>query len=110
MNNISHNHEAVVANKDVKEGGVDGITLPYIKNMSHDGRDEAFDVFALPGSTGINGLKSVMGRKNAVAMARRYLSNPQAKFKMKPAMEALADKIVTRIECSMRDDRSIMGA
>ena len=110
MNNINHNYESSVANKDVKEGGVDGITLTYINNTSHNGKDEAFDVFALPGSTVINGLKSITGRKNAVAMARRYLSNPKATFKMKPAIEALADKIVTRIECSMRDDSSIMGA
>ena len=103
MNDINHKHEAVVASKDVKEGGVDGITLPYIENIGRSGSDE-YDVFALPGR------KSVTGRKKAVAMARRYLSNPCAKFNIKSGIEALADKTVTRIECSMRDDRSIMGA
>tara|TARA_R110000765_G_scaffold78399_2_gene154093 strand:- start:1268 stop:1594 length:327 start_codon:yes stop_codon:yes gene_type:complete len=95
---------------DVKVGGANGIILSFIENVAHDGKDEAFDVFALPGSNPLNGLKSIMGRKNATAMARRYLSNPTATFKATPSIEAMADKHVTRIKYSMRSDRSLMGA
>ena len=104
MNEIKHKHETMVANKDVKQPG---IILPYIENVAPDGdKDEkgVYDIFALPGN------KTVMGREKAEALALRHSLNPRATFKMKPAMEALADKIVTRIECSMRDDSPVMGA
>ena len=104
MNEIKHKHETMVANKDVKQPG---IILPYIENVALDGDKDTegvFDIFALPGK------KRVMGREKAEALALRHSLNPGATFKMKTKWAKLADKTVSRIQYSMRADRSVMGA
>lgn len=98
MNEIKHKHETMVANKDVKQPG---IILPYIETRVKG--DKQIEVFALPGR------KECVGREKAEALALRHSLNPGATFKMIPAMEALADKTVSRL-IGASPETSVMSA
>ena len=86
MNEIKH--KTIKTSEDVT---VSGITL----TQREDG------AWAIPGGGHVTNKGYAVQIAKSLAYNHQSVVNPIAK---------LADKIVTRIECSMRDDRSIMGA
>ena len=77
--------------KKLDDVTVSGITL----TQREDG------AWAIPGGGHVTNKGYAVQIAKSLAYNHQSVVNPIAK---------LADKIVTRIECSMRDDRSIMGA
>ena len=86
MNEIKH--KTIKTTEDVT---INGITL----TQREDG------AWALPGGGHVTNKGYAVQIAKSLAYNHQSVVNPIAK---------LADKIVTRIECSMRDDSSIMGA
>ena len=86
MNEIKH--KTIKTTDDVT---VSGITL----TQREDG------AWAIPGGGHVTNKGYAVQIAKSLAYNHQSVVNPIAK---------LADKIVTRIECSMRDDSSIMGA
>ena len=77
--------------KKLDDVTISGITL----TQREDG------AWAIPGGGHVTNKGYAVQIAKSLAYNHQSVVNPIAK---------LADKIVTRIECSMRDDRSIMGA
>ena len=86
MNEIKH--KTIKTTEDVT---VRGITL----TQREDG------AWAIPGGGHVTNKGYAVQIAKSLAYNHQSVVNPIAK---------LADKIVTRIECSMRDDSSVMGA
>ena len=88
MNNINHNYESSVANKDVKEGPV---TFTYIESKDN------VEIFAVPGWVKGKGA-TIAGREHAIHAARCLIrSHSKLRVKPKVTIESLAEKTVSRL-------------